>query len=1264
MKTHENMAAVAPRLPSETPASATPEQEEQWRRADEETRRKLPSTAKLFRSLRGHTAWIGRIAWAPDGRILASPSGDGTIRLWDLEVGSELRTLDGYEGHKGWVYGVSFDATGNTLASCSDDQTVRLWDLNERSNIHTFRKHKGNVLGVAFHPSGTIASGSADQTVKFWDVQSGTLLWNFDKLRGPVVSLAFSPAGTSLAIAGNDHTVLLLDFASRSVLRILERHQGFAQCVAFDPSGTILASGSDDKTVKLWNTTTGKLIRTLEGHKSTVVAVAFSPDGRLLASKGNDNTVRLWSLDSGAPLAVIAEPSSGRSTPSISFHPKLPLLAIVASDPGANERMQDSIVHVLELDFAGLLAKAAGATVSYISAKVVLVGESNVGKSYLAHRIVTGLAPEKGLIKSTHGMKFWPLAPERLSPKSKAPPWQRREVVLWDMGGQEEYRLIHQMFLHDTTVALLLLDPTRGTTAFKEVETWNKYLDKQLHGRSAVKLLVGAKLDEPSSTIDRQGLDRLCRTCGFKGYFESSALSGRGLQELCDGLSTAIDWEGLGQTSRPELFQAIREEIDARRRRGTVVVLFDDLNIELHTKKESPIFSLIHQEIATESDDQAGKSALDAVCGQLSKQGLIADCRTSGGKRALVLRLEEVERYAGSLILAARNNPRGVPALESKAIVRDDFDLPGISHAARLPRDQERAILECTVQLMLEHGICFQHEGLLVFPSLFAPVSEVIEAKLPHAVALYYDFSGAIDNIYASLVAWLVLAQNFGKVRLWSERAEFEIKDGGLCGLRKVGRPGGFAHVDVYFEPDTPERQRKEFISFVEDHLVRNGVEIREHVAIRCGCGHEFAEETLRQRIARGEKDVRCPVCELQHNLTQGAAEARARDPMITQQTWALRTQIERRRVKITKQVVQTLAKAEKASPTQTPIRLLHLSDLHFTASTQVTARLQWLLDDLKRDGGLGFKDLDYLVISGDFTDKGCTAGFEKAYEFVSGLTQAFGLSAERCIFVPGNHDVRDLREAYDWREGPDGLRNGEWVKQGDIVLARNPEKYSLRLKPFSDSFFHKFLQRPYPLDSASQGAAVPFWETGIQFLVLNSCWQIDQFHRKRSGVSVEAVANAIRQAQKQEDDARKAGQLAEGRSLLRIAVWHHAVAGPEQMKDTDFLGNLQKNGVCLALHGDVHEERCDLIGYQTKQKLHVVGSGSFGARAEDRPESSPRLYNVLEIARNLKSVRVHTRCQPKPDGPWKGWHEWDDPDGSKGKVAFYDVRFGNGANP
>jgi small GTP-binding protein len=171
----------------------------------------------------------------------------------------------------------------------------------------------------------------------------------------------------------------------------------------------------------------------------------------------------------------------------------------------------------------------------------VLVGESNVGKSYLAYRIATGTVPKDGTIQSTHGVKFWPMPPERLSAAPTAPQGQRRDVVLWDMGGQDEYRLVHQLFLQDTTLALVLFDPTRGLIAFDEVQAWVKRLENQLHARPVVKLLVGAKQDQHSETIDRQGLKRLLEDCGFSAYYETSALNGRGIAELSQAIANAID---------------------------------------------------------------------------------------------------------------------------------------------------------------------------------------------------------------------------------------------------------------------------------------------------------------------------------------------------------------------------------------------------------------------------------------------------------------------------------------------------------------------------------------------------------------------------------------------------------------------------------------------------------------------------------------------------------------------------------------------------
>ena len=71
---------------------------------------------------------------------------------------------------------------------------------------------------------------------------------------------------------------------------------------------------------------------------------------------------------------------------------------------------------------------------------------------------------------------------------------------------------------------------------------------------------------------------------------------------------------------------------------------------------------------------------------------------------------------------------------------------------------------------------------------------------------------------------------------------------------------------------------------------------------------------------------------------------------------------------------------------------------------------------------------------------------------------------------------------------------------------------------------------------------------------------------------------------------------------------------------------------------------------------VNIIGAGTFGSPEEGRPPSTPRLYNLLEIQPNLKSVRVHTREQRKEAGAWKGWHEWPDPKGGDGRVPYFDI--------
>ena len=344
--------------------------------------------------------------------------------------------------------------------------------------------------------------------------------------------------------------------------------------------------------------------------------------------------------------------------------------------------------------------------------------------------------------------------------------------------------------------------------------------------------------------------------------------------------------------------------------------------------------------------------------------------------------------------------------------------------------------------------------------------------------------------------------------------------------------------------------------------------------------------------------------------------------------------------------------------PSRRPIRILHLSDLHFTADTVPETKLQWLDDDIRKGSWLEGGEVDYVVISGDMTHQGSDLGFQRASRFVSLLVERFGLSAERFVLVPGNHDVQDSDESYQLRTrlAGDERQRAVELKGKGVFLVPHPEEYPLRLKAFSDQFYHPVLQKPYPLDSGRQGVAYIFPETRLQFLTLNSCWEIDQFHRTRASVHPDALARLIAEADRQIQQAIVNTDV-KPEDYLRIGVWHHPVADAQRgIRNREFLSNLQKNRVRVCLTGDVHEMRRELIDYWHDKRMHVVGAGSFCAKGQDLREGSPRLYNLLEIDREFRWIRVHTRRQPKPDGAWDGWHEWPDPKGGQGRLPFFDI--------
>ncbi|MFO1093254.1 MAG: serine/threonine-protein kinase [Planctomycetaceae bacterium] len=247
-------------------------------------------------TLQAHKSVVYRLAYSPDGQTLATPSADGTIKLWNVATKTEQRVLN---GHTGEVNTVDFSPDGSLLASVSDDKSVRLWNPATGEQLATLLGHSGNVCAVAFSPDGhTLVTAGSDTTILLWQAADRQLIGQLTGHTAEINRLAFSPDGLRLASCDDRGSVRVWDVAARQQIVQLNGHSSHVRGVEFSPDGNLLASGGRDGAIILWDchtwTETAKFVEQLGG----VAGLAFSPDGNVLATVADGGPLCFWDMAS------------------------------------------------------------------------------------------------------------------------------------------------------------------------------------------------------------------------------------------------------------------------------------------------------------------------------------------------------------------------------------------------------------------------------------------------------------------------------------------------------------------------------------------------------------------------------------------------------------------------------------------------------------------------------------------------------------------------------------------------------------------------------------------------------------------------------------------------------------------------------------------------------------------------------------------------------------------------------------------------------
>ncbi len=224
-----------------------------------------------------------------------------SLEVWSLTTGERLLPMG--EGHGGGVTALGIH--GRVVVSASTDRTLKLWDVDAGKEIETVDGATEDIGSMALSPDGrtalTTRGYGRESLVQRWDLVGLRVAGEIDcGDLGSARSLAISPDGRTAA-ASFVRRAALFDLATGKRRVVLEKHKAQIDAVAFSADGRFVVTGAADQLVKVWRVEDGQAVHALTGHGSFVHALVCLPDGTCVS--GSTELVR-WDLTTGKRLAT------------------------------------------------------------------------------------------------------------------------------------------------------------------------------------------------------------------------------------------------------------------------------------------------------------------------------------------------------------------------------------------------------------------------------------------------------------------------------------------------------------------------------------------------------------------------------------------------------------------------------------------------------------------------------------------------------------------------------------------------------------------------------------------------------------------------------------------------------------------------------------------------------------------------------------------------------------------------------------------------